>query len=180
MHEERLARAFVEFSEWNLQTSTYGNPETSYADGADYPRVKVDSVELPHSDDGIRAYYASTNYYAAAPQGRTSVTAALVPVDGDTSVTEGLTLVRRDGPFRIQVEVVFFIRFNGDSVLRVPVSATEKAAVARFDDAWHSLNIRLQAPRQRQTEANLPVRHETIGSRNAFAGMHKRTADRIE
>lgn len=85
--------AFAEFARWNLFTATFEDPEQSYADGADYPRVRIDAVDLPHSDDALRVYYASAQYFGANPDGRSEITAALVPTPEAPDSADGLRLL---------------------------------------------------------------------------------------
>lgn len=84
---------FVELVTWNLRTGDFGDPELSYADGADYPRVRMEEVSAPHVDESLRVYRASSQYFAMAPGGRAAMTAALVAPDAAPDVATGLRLV---------------------------------------------------------------------------------------
>src|SRR4029079_10990131 len=84
-----FADAFVEFATYNLFTGKYADPIRGYKSGNNYPLVKMTNVPAPYSDPMIRSFYASTQYYEVAPDGRTSMTAALV--SPDPAATLGLT-----------------------------------------------------------------------------------------
>ncbi len=86
-----FAEAMVDLAQWNFRTDDFADPELSYANGDAYPRVKIESVEAPFSDDSIRVYHASTQYRAMAPGPRTQMTAALV--SADAAELEGLRLI---------------------------------------------------------------------------------------
>ncbi|NUP06076.1 MAG: hypothetical protein HOW73_08460 [Polyangiaceae bacterium] len=88
-----FADAFVEFATWNLKTDDFADPATSYADGADYPRVLIDDVEAPYTDDAMRVYHASTQYLAMSPGGRAAMTAVLVPPADNPDAADGLRLL---------------------------------------------------------------------------------------
>ncbi len=86
-----FAEAMVDFAQWNLKTDDFADPGSSYANGAAYPRVKIETVTAPFSDDSIRVYHASSQYRAMDPGPRTEMTAALV--SEDPAELEGLRLV---------------------------------------------------------------------------------------
>lgn len=100
-YQSSFAAEFREFAKWNLFTGSAADPTQSYANGAAYAAVTMNTVQLPYLEEIARYYYASTQYYFATAQGRSQVTAQLVnhpgtPVDD----TEDLTLwlaVRRNG-----------------------------------------------------------------------------------
>ncbi len=80
-----FAEAFVEFSRWNLFTSTHADPAEGYAKGGDYGAVKMEAVAAPYTDTALRAYYASAQYYRLPTDGRAAMTMALVSkTAGDT------------------------------------------------------------------------------------------------
>jgi len=88
-----FADAMVDFATWNLYTGDRADPSVAYASGAAYGDVKTTPVTLPYADDGLRMYYASTQYYAAAPEAGGPLTAALVAPPDAPDATEGLALV---------------------------------------------------------------------------------------
>lgn len=97
-----FAEAFSEFAVWNLQTGPRADPSVSYAEGARYPPVAEREVALPHRDDLVRQFHASTRYFRAAPGGRRAVAIALTSEAPD--VLEGLRLVvgvERDGALTV-------------------------------------------------------------------------------
>lgn len=83
--------AMVDFAQWNLRTDDFADPAESYANGDDYPRVKIESVTAPFIDDSIRVYHASSQYRAMSPGDRQSMTAALV--SEDAAELEGLRVI---------------------------------------------------------------------------------------
>ncbi|MBK6515555.1 MAG: hypothetical protein IPM79_05180 [Polyangiaceae bacterium] len=85
--------AYLEFATWNLRTDDFADPSASYASGDQYPRVRIDAETAPHSDDQLRVYKASSQYYGVEPGGRVSMTAALVAPAADPAATEGLRLL---------------------------------------------------------------------------------------
>ena len=85
--------AFVEFATWNLFTGSLADPSRSYTNGAGYPRVPIEDVEAPFSDDQLRVFHASTQYYGVAPNGRAAMSAALIPKEGDPESMDGLSLL---------------------------------------------------------------------------------------
>lgn len=93
-HGSSFSDAFREFAEWNLFTWTSADPSRSYADGARYPPVQIEPVELPYRLDPLRVFYASAQYVGAHPGGRSEITAALV---GDAEGLELWIAVRRGG-----------------------------------------------------------------------------------
>jgi MYXO-CTERM domain-containing protein len=88
-----FGEAMVEFARWNLYTAQYADPSVAYERGQFYPRVRIDDVATPYEDPRLRVYHASSHYYGLAPSGRSAMTAALVPENGDPASIEGLTLV---------------------------------------------------------------------------------------
>lgn len=86
-----FAEAMVELAQWNLRTDDFADPDASYMNGANYPRVKIESVQAPFSDDSIRVYHASSQYRAASPGSRSEMTAALVATDA--ADVEGLRVI---------------------------------------------------------------------------------------
>lgn len=100
-YQSTFADEFREFAKWNLFTNTAADPTQSYANGAAYPMVTMNTVQLPYLEESARFYYASTQYYFATAQGRAEVTAQLVnhpntPVDDTEDLTVWLT-VRNNG-----------------------------------------------------------------------------------
>ncbi len=91
-HGSTFADAFTEFVTWNLHTGPFAD-ETSYADAAQYPRLRIDSVNLPHTDDSLRVFYASSQSFGGAPDGRAEVTAALVATATAPDALEGVRLL---------------------------------------------------------------------------------------
>lgn len=97
-----FAEAFTEFATWNLFTKSLADPTRSYAGGAAYPKVLMNAVTAPYTKDPLRVYYASTQYYRLAPEGRKAMSAALVSHPEAGSETDGLTLrfaVERGGKY---------------------------------------------------------------------------------
>jgi MYXO-CTERM domain-containing protein len=94
-----FAEAFVEFAEWNLFTAKSADPERGYADGADYPSVDFVDITLPFTDDALRVFRASAQYYRMSTDGRAKITAALVPPKDTPSEADGVAmlLVARTG-----------------------------------------------------------------------------------
>jgi MYXO-CTERM domain-containing protein len=96
-----FAEAFVEFSTWNLFTASHADPARSYDAGDGYPPVRLTEVTAPHSEVP-RFFHASARYYRLAPEGRKTMTAALLaPPDAPTE-TDGLTMlfaVERGGQY---------------------------------------------------------------------------------
>lgn len=88
-----FAEAMVEFATWNLYTAQYADPAKAYARGQVYPRVRIDDVGAPYENARLRVYHASSHYFGLAPSGRATMTAALVPENGDPASIEGLTLL---------------------------------------------------------------------------------------
>ncbi len=74
-----FAEAFVEFATYNLFTSSHADPSRSYANGAGYPAVDIETAAGPLVDDKLRVFYASAQYYGVPTDGRAAMTAALVP-----------------------------------------------------------------------------------------------------
>jgi hypothetical protein len=88
-----FADSFTEFVTWNLFTGKFADPERSYDAGAGYPGVKMTEVASPHTDDELRVFYASAQYYRTDPAGRAEMTAALVAHDGSPEDVDGLRLL---------------------------------------------------------------------------------------
>jgi MYXO-CTERM domain-containing protein len=88
-----FADAFLEFATYNLMTGKYADPARSYANGSNYPLVKIEDVALPYADEELRVFHSSTQYYEAPPAGRGAVTAALVAPAEDPTATQGVTLL---------------------------------------------------------------------------------------
>jgi len=90
---------FVEFAKWNLYTGSYADPEVSYQSGAFLGAVAMEDVDPPFSDDRLRVYPASTHYFKISPQGRPTMTAALVVTPDNVDELEDLhlLLIRRSG-----------------------------------------------------------------------------------
>lgn len=95
--ESSFAEAMLDFAQWNFQTDDFANPSASYVEGAAYPRVKIEEVDAPFSDDSIRAYHASAQYRAAAPGTRNEMTAALVSSDDEELEDLRLVLATETG-----------------------------------------------------------------------------------
>lgn len=85
-----FAEAFVDFAEWNLYTGKAADPKKSYADGADYGSIDYEDVGLPYFDDALRVFRASTQYYRMSPDGRATITAAIVAPEDSPTETDGL------------------------------------------------------------------------------------------
>jgi MYXO-CTERM domain-containing protein len=97
-----FAEAFTDFVTWNLFTGPLADPSRSYAAGAGYPAVAMNSVATPYAKDKLRVYYASAQYYQLPPQGRTAMTAALVPpadAPGETADLHLLMVVRKGNTY---------------------------------------------------------------------------------
>ncbi len=93
-----FAEALTDFARWNLFTGRRADAEGAYARGERYPDVAMEAVEAPFSDERLRVFHASTQYFAAVPAGRAQMTAALVADDPEK--LNGLALfltTERDG-----------------------------------------------------------------------------------
>lgn len=88
-----FAEAFVEFAKWNLFTGSAADPTQSYADGADYPSLDYVDVGLPYTDDALRVFRASAQYYRMDTGGRANITAALVPPKDSPSEADGVAML---------------------------------------------------------------------------------------
>ncbi|MFO0760739.1 MAG: MXAN_6640 family putative metalloprotease [Byssovorax sp.] len=86
-----FADAFGEFAAWNLFTGKYADPTRSYKSGKGYSAVKIENVTAPYTDDKLRVFHASTQYYGMSPGTRESMTAALV--SSDPAALEGMSLL---------------------------------------------------------------------------------------
>ncbi|MCC6334232.1 MAG: hypothetical protein IT380_09625 [Myxococcales bacterium] len=100
-YQSSFAQAYREFATWNLYLGTAADPTKSYANGAAYPQPAITDVPVPTYRPALRVYYASTQYFRVASNGRTEMTAALTddPNTADSEL-EGLALVvvsRRGG-----------------------------------------------------------------------------------
>lgn len=93
-YQSSFAEAFREFSTWNLYLGTAADPSKSYANGAAYPQPAITDVPVPTYKPALRVYYASTQYFRVASNGRATMTAALLddPASADDDVA-GLSLV---------------------------------------------------------------------------------------
>lgn len=89
-HQTTFEAAFVEFAEWVIR-SGQGRADGTFVNASDYPRVTRELVSLPFYDERLRVYRASMQVWGAAPDGRTTVAAAIA--DPDPAVLEGLTLI---------------------------------------------------------------------------------------
>jgi hypothetical protein len=87
-----FADAFVDFATWNLFTATAADPQRAYAAGAGYPAVQMKDVSAPYSLK-LRAFYASSQYYRAQPDGRAAMTAALAAPADAPDQTDGLAVL---------------------------------------------------------------------------------------
>jgi hypothetical protein len=92
-HQTTFPDAFVDFATWNLFTQAYADPSRSYLEGKRYPRVAMQSVAAPFSDEKLRVFYASTQYFSVDPAGRSNMTAALVGPPADPTASDGLALL---------------------------------------------------------------------------------------
>jgi hypothetical protein len=102
-----FGEAFTEFAYFNLFTGSYADPDQSYVNGADYPRVAMEPVAAPFSDELLRVFYASAQYYAVDAAGRSEMTTRLVVPPGDEGELDGLVLmlaVDQDGEFTAVVQ----------------------------------------------------------------------------
>ncbi|MFO0548558.1 MAG: MXAN_6640 family putative metalloprotease [Polyangiaceae bacterium] len=88
-----FAEAFTDFARWNLYTGSLADPEIAYARGSAYPKPKTETITLPHQDDSLRLYRASSQYFSADPAGRVEMTAALVPTALSPDGTDGVKLI---------------------------------------------------------------------------------------
>jgi len=88
-----FADAFTDFATWNLFTGKFADPTRSYASGAGYAAVSMSEVTAPYSDDALRVFYASAQYYRVNPEGRAEMTAALIAPDGAPEVLDGLRMM---------------------------------------------------------------------------------------
>jgi hypothetical protein len=88
-----FAAAFSEFATWNLYLGDHANPAESYDAGDGYPPLKMTAVTAPHSEELLRVFYASAQYYELQVAGRAAMTAALVAPESDPEATTGLTLL---------------------------------------------------------------------------------------
>jgi hypothetical protein len=98
-----FAASFADFARWNLRTGSFalepprrdgsGGPilNGGYRRGAGYPRIRIESEKAPFTAEALRLYRASTQYYGFVPDGRSSMTAALVPEPGAS--LEDITLI---------------------------------------------------------------------------------------
>lgn len=92
-YQSSFAQAFREFATWNLYMGQAADPSKSYANGAAYPHPATTDVPVPTYRPALRVYYASTQYFRVASNGRATMTAALVddPATAD-SETAGMAL----------------------------------------------------------------------------------------
>ncbi|MEW5739072.1 MAG: MXAN_6640 family putative metalloprotease [Myxococcota bacterium] len=100
-YQSSFAQAFREFATWNLYLGTAADPQRSYANGSAYPQPAITDVPVPTYRPALRVYYASTQYFRVASNGRAAMTAALVddPSTPDSEL-EGMALAvvsRRGG-----------------------------------------------------------------------------------
>ncbi len=86
-----FAEAFTDFATWNLFTGKFADPTRSYKNGKDYGKVKIEAVTAPYSDEKLRVFHASAQYYGMSPLGRTKMTAALV--SADPAALSGMSLL---------------------------------------------------------------------------------------
>jgi MYXO-CTERM domain-containing protein len=84
-------QAFVEFATWNLFTGKFADPSRSYKNGKAYGAVKVEAVTAPYSDDKLRVFHASAQYYGMDQGTREAMSAALV--SKDPAELEGLSVL---------------------------------------------------------------------------------------
>jgi MYXO-CTERM domain-containing protein len=93
-HQSSFAQAFREFATWNLYLGSAADPSRSYARGSTYPQPATTDVPVPTYKPALRVYYASTQYFRVASNGRAAMTAALIddPASADDDVA-GLSLV---------------------------------------------------------------------------------------
>lgn len=89
-----FADAFKEFATWNLFTGPYSDPARAYQAGAGYPPVLMEKSASPYSDDALRLYHASSQYFRVAADGRDTMSAVLVA--SDPAQLEGLKLILVD------------------------------------------------------------------------------------
>ncbi|MFT3770808.1 MAG: MYXO-CTERM sorting domain-containing protein [Minicystis sp.] len=73
-----FADALSSFAVWNLFTGQNADPTRSYLHGSAYPPVKMNDETAPFQKDLLRVYYASAQYYRIFPNGRPTMTAALI------------------------------------------------------------------------------------------------------
>lgn len=118
-HGSSFADAFRELVVWDLRTADRADPSSAYANGADYPLVRIDPIELPYRGEALRVFYASAQYRGASPGARTSVGAALV---GDAAGLELVVAVRRGSAIEIAASGAMVSTTDADEVIVVVVS----------------------------------------------------------
>lgn len=124
-HQSSFARAYLEFSIWNLYLGPYANPAKSYAGGARYPLPAMTAVAAPYQSLPLRVFYASTQYLRMPAAGRTVMTAALVDDPGspeDDTADLALVLASR----------------RGGAVAEVKTLADVKAGTELFDTSGNT------------------------------------------
>lgn len=93
-YQSSFADAFAEFCTWNLYLGTAADPTKAWANAATWPQPAITDVPVPTYKPLLRVYYASSQYFRVASNGRPSMTAAIVDdlatTDDDV---EGLKLV---------------------------------------------------------------------------------------
>ncbi|MFT3707892.1 MAG: hypothetical protein QM817_09575 [Archangium sp.] len=133
-YNSSFAAEWAEFAKWNLFTSTAADAAQGYAEGFKYPLVTTTTVTMPHQVDGLRVFYASTQYFTAPANGRTLVTAALV--DSQLTTTDDLSgmalwLVARKGGRNTEVVRVTngeVVDVSGGSAI-IAVTNTNRGAI---------------------------------------------------
>lgn len=93
-YEVSFADALTEFAAWNLYTGRRADPALAWARGEGYPTVAMTEVSLPFSDDRLRRFHASTAYYRAPLEGRTSITASVVGDEAERADLEVFVALR--------------------------------------------------------------------------------------
>jgi hypothetical protein len=87
-YSSSFAEAFRTFATWNLYNGQTVDAGVSYASGAAYPKLTMNTETPPFAPaTALRVYYASTQYYLLHSNGRAQMTAVL---GGETT---GLSLV---------------------------------------------------------------------------------------
>jgi hypothetical protein len=81
VHASSTGEAFLEFSSWNLRTGPRADPERSYRDGARYPTVSEQRVELPFEDGLVRVFPLAARFYATELTAPAEIELAVVVSD---------------------------------------------------------------------------------------------------
>ncbi len=74
-HSSSFEKEFSTFAVWNLYTGPRADSKRAWARGGGYPIATMTKGTAFYRDDLLRVFYASTQYLALQPAGRTQVTA---------------------------------------------------------------------------------------------------------